>query len=143
MRNILGRAAVAGIVIFAFTGGLLAAANGGGSSILEQAAGALLGQYYGAGNLAQNTAKLGRTPPVHLTYYAWTDDWTGAVTEADLAAGRIPLVNWEPHKIEFQQDRRWKPRCHDKGACGWLQSTRQEVLPRLRRRDEWGRGVGR
>ena len=26
---------------------------------------------------------------------------TGTVTKADLAAGRIPLVNWEPHKIDF------------------------------------------
>src|SRR4051812_522727 len=101
MGNIFGRAALAGVVMFAANGGLLGAANAGGSSILEPAAGALLGQYYGAGNLAQTTAKLGRTPPVHLTYYAWTDDWTSTVTKADLAAGRIPLVNWEPHKIDF------------------------------------------
>ncbi len=45
--------------------------------------------------------KLGRTLPIHLTYYAWNDDWTGTVTKADLAAGRIPLVNWEPHDVEF------------------------------------------
>ena len=101
MRNILGRAAFAGIVILAFNGCVLAAADASGSSILEPAAGALLGLYYGTGNLSQTTAKLGRTPPVHLTYYAWTDDWTGTVTKADLAAGRIPLVNWEPHKINF------------------------------------------
>ncbi len=63
----------------------------------------MLGQFYGAGTLAQTTAKLGRTPPVHLTYYAWAADWTGAVTKADLAAGRIPLVNWEPHKIDFNK----------------------------------------
>jgi hypothetical protein len=103
MRNILGRAALAGIVICAFNGWLRGAANASGSSILEPAAGAWLGLYYGAGNLAQTTAKLGRTPPVHLTYYAWTDDWTGAVTKADLSAGRIPLVNWEPHKIDFNK----------------------------------------
>jgi hypothetical protein len=36
-----------------------------------------------------------------LTYYAWDADWTGTVTKADLAAGRIPLVNWEPHHIDF------------------------------------------
>lgn len=103
MRNILGRVALAGAVILACGGGLLGAANDAESSILEPAAGALLGQYYGAGSLDQNTAKLGRTPPVHLTYYAWTDDWTGAVTKADLAGGRIPLVNWEPHKIDFNK----------------------------------------
>ena len=31
---------------------------------------------------------------VHLTYYAWDSDRNGRVTKADLAAGRIPLVNW-------------------------------------------------
>jgi hypothetical protein len=44
MRNVLVRAALAGVVIFASTGWLLGAANAGGSSILEPAAGALLGQ---------------------------------------------------------------------------------------------------
>ena len=101
MRNILCGAVLAGIVIFASHGGLLGAANASGSPILEPAAGVLLGQFYGSGSVAQTTAKLGRTPPVHLTYYAWTDDWTGTVTKEDLAAGRIPLVNWEPHKIDF------------------------------------------
>ena len=72
MRNILGKAALAVIVVLASNGWLLGAANASGSSILEPAAGALLGQYYGAGSVAQTTAKLGRTPPVHLTYYAWT-----------------------------------------------------------------------
>src|SRR6185437_5923071 len=72
-------------------------------SILEPAKGALLGMYYGAGTIAQATAKLGRTPPVHLTYYGWNADWTGTVTKADLAAGRIPLVNWEPHNIDFNK----------------------------------------
>src|SRR6204780_5890254 len=103
MRNILGRAALAGVAILALNGWLPGAANAGGSSILEPAAGVLLGQYYGSSNLAQTKAKLGRTPPVHLPYYAWTDDWTGTVTKADLAAGRIPLVNWEPHKVDFNK----------------------------------------
>src|SRR6185437_14786569 len=38
---------------------------------------------------------------IHLTYYRWESDWTGTVTQADFAAGRIPLVNWEPHNIDF------------------------------------------
>jgi hypothetical protein len=63
MRRILGGAALAGVVIFASNGWLLGAANASGSSILEPAAGALLGQYYGADNVAQTTAKLGRPPP--------------------------------------------------------------------------------
>ncbi len=103
MRKILGRVALASVVFFVSSGWLLGATNASGSSILEPATGALLGMYYGAGTIAQTTAKLGRTPPVHLTYYAWNADWTGAVTKADLAAGRIPLVNWEPHNIDFNK----------------------------------------
>ena len=49
----------------------------------------------------QTSAKLGRPPRIHLKYYSWTADWTGDTTKADLAAGRIPLVNWEPAKIDF------------------------------------------
>jgi Glycosyl hydrolase family 26 len=71
------------------------------SSILEPPSGAWLGQYYGAGSITQTAAKLGMIPRIHLTYYSWDADWTGAVTKADLAAGRIPLVNWEPHHIDF------------------------------------------
>lgn len=67
------------------------------SSILEPASGALLGLFYGAGSVAETSKKLGRVLPVHLTYYAWDADWNGSVTKADLVAGRIPLVNWEPH----------------------------------------------
>ena len=103
MRKILGRVALASVVFFVSSGWLLGATNASGSSILEPATGALLGMFYGAGTIAQATAKLGRTPPVHLTYYAWNADWTGAVTKADLAAGRIPLVNWEPHNIDFNK----------------------------------------
>jgi hypothetical protein len=55
--KILRRAALASVVIFASNGWLLGPANASGSSILEPAAGALLGQYYGAGNLAQTTAR--------------------------------------------------------------------------------------
>lgn len=103
MRKILSRAALAGVLFFASSGWLLGSANTSRSSILEPATGALLGMYYGAGSITQTTAKLGRTPPVHLTYYGWNADWTGTVTKADLAAGRIPLVNWEPHNIDFNK----------------------------------------
>jgi len=74
-----------------------------GSSILEPASGALLGIFYGAGSVDETSKKLGRTLAVHLTYYAWDADWNGGVTKADLAAGRIPLVNWEPHHIDFHK----------------------------------------
>ena len=67
MRKFLGRAALAGVMIFGSSVLLIRPANANESSILEPASGALLGQFYGAGNLAQTTAKLGRTPRVHLT----------------------------------------------------------------------------
>jgi beta-mannanase len=105
MERILRRVALIGALMLAFNGGLATATNGSGSSILEPASGALLGVFYGAGDLAQTSAKIGRTPPVHLRYYKWTDDWSssGSDTQADLAAGRVPLVNWEPHKIDFNK----------------------------------------
>ena len=63
--------------------------------------GALLGQYYGDGSIAATATKLGRTLQVHLTYWAWDDDWTQDATQQDLDAGRIPLVNWEPDGVDF------------------------------------------
>ena len=70
--------------------------------ILVPAQGALLGHYYGAGSIAQTDARIGRKPAVHLVYYGWTDNWTSsAATRADFADGRIPLVNWEPFDVDF------------------------------------------
>ena len=46
-----------------------------------------------------------------------------------------------PHRL--RQDYRREPRCNDQRACEQFQSTRQEVVPRLRRRDERRRGVER
>ncbi|MES2222553.1 MAG: hypothetical protein V4587_16500, partial [Acidobacteriota bacterium] len=103
MKKILSTVALASVVCFASTGSLLGATSATESPILEPATGALLGMFYGAGTVEQTTAKLGRTPPVHLNYYHWTGDWTGAVTKADLAAGRIPLISWEPHNIDFNK----------------------------------------
>jgi hypothetical protein len=113
MRQMLRRAASAGVVILALSGVLSNAASQEshgasiressirGSSILEPASGALLGQFYGAGSIDQTTRKLGRTPVIHLAYYGWDADWTGSVTQADLAAGRIPLISWEPNHTDF------------------------------------------
>jgi len=103
MTEMLRRAAFAGVAILALSGLLTNAASekSSRSSILEPASGALLGQFYGAGSIDQTTRKLGRTPVIHLAYYGWAADWTGSVTEADLAAGRIPLISWEPHHIDF------------------------------------------
>ena len=70
--------------------------------MLAPAQGALLGIYYGAGTPAETDARIGRTPQIHLVYYAWTDDWTQGA-KADLQAGRIPLVNWEPDGIDFNR----------------------------------------
>jgi hypothetical protein len=67
----------------------------GDSDLLVPAQGALIGQYYGDQNIQATAAKLGRTLPLHLTYYDFKHDWVGSVTKADIAAGRIPFVNWE------------------------------------------------
>ena len=78
------------------------AGTSGTSDKLVPTSGALLGQYYGDGDIGATKTKLGRTLPVHLTYWAWDDDWTSGATKADIAAGRIPLVNWEPDGIDFK-----------------------------------------
>ena len=103
MRDMLSRTALAGAVILALGGVLtnVASQESSRSSILEPASGAWLGFFYGAGSIDQTARKLGHTPIIHLTYYRWDADWTASVTQADLAAGRIPLVNWEPHNIDF------------------------------------------
>src|ERR1700691_2023147 len=103
MREMFGRVTSAAVVILALSGVLTNAASqeSRASSILEPASGALLGQFYGAGSIDQTTRKLGRTPVIHLAYYGWDADFTGTVTQADLAAGRIPLISWEPDKIDF------------------------------------------
>jgi beta-mannanase len=102
MREMFGRVAAAGVVLLALSGILTTSGQESRrSAILEPASGALLGQYYGAGSIDQTTQKLGRTPVIHLNYYNWEADWTGSVTQADLAAGRIPLISWEPHHIDF------------------------------------------
>lgn len=70
--------------------------------ILVPAQGALLGHYYGAGSIADTDARIGRKPAIHLTYYNWGDDWASSSTTAsDFADGRIPLVNWEPFGVDF------------------------------------------
>lgn len=56
--------------------------------------GVLLGAYYGDESMADTEAKLGRSVPLHLTYYAWTDDWTEGSAN-DLRSGHVPFVNWE------------------------------------------------
>lgn len=69
---------------------------------LVPASGAYLGLFYGSGSVRQTVARLGVTPAVHLTYFGWDDDWVHATsTGDDLAAGRIPLVNWEPGNVDF------------------------------------------
>ena len=70
---------------------------GGSSDILAPDNGALLGAFYGADSIEQTTQKLGHALAIHLTYFAWGDDWTQDSTKSDLDAGRIPLVNWEPY----------------------------------------------
>lgn len=80
------------------TGG--AAGASGGGDILAPAQGALLGVFYGAGTIAATNARIGRSPQIHLAYYAWNDAWEDDA-RVDLDAGRIPLINWEPAGIDF------------------------------------------
>jgi hypothetical protein len=82
-------------------GASVAGAAGMSSVPLVPTSGALLGAYYGDDDIAATTAKLGRSLQIHLTYWAWDDDWSEGATAADLAAGRIPLVNWEPYGADF------------------------------------------
>lgn len=63
--------------------------------LLVPEAGALAGMFYGDASIEKTEQKLGRALPVHLMYYAWSDDFTQDATVEDLRAGRIPLVNWE------------------------------------------------
>jgi Glycosyl hydrolase family 26 len=103
MKEMLSRASSAAVVLLALSGLLTTAASQEStrSSILEPVSGALLGQFYGAGTIDQTTRKLGHTPVIHLAYYNWDADFTGSVTQADVAAERIPLISWEPHHINF------------------------------------------
>jgi hypothetical protein len=78
--------------------------SGGGalSAILVPAQGALLGEYYGDGTVAQTDARIGRKPAIVLAYYAWTDDWAASsTTRTALADGKIPQITWEPTGIDF------------------------------------------
>ncbi|MEH0400396.1 glycosyl hydrolase [Streptomyces sp. B21-088] len=64
--------------------------------------GALLGHYYGDGTVEETVARIGTTPGIHLTYYGWDDDWSASeATRDDLSGNRIPLVNWEPFDVDF------------------------------------------
>jgi hypothetical protein len=70
------------------------------SATLVPAQGVLLGAYYGALSMSATDTMIGRKLNIHLVYYAWNDDWTRGAS-SDLADGRIPLVNWEPAGIDF------------------------------------------
>jgi hypothetical protein len=75
---------------------------GANRELLVPRQGALLGLYYGAGSIEETNARIGRKPQVHLVFYAWRTDWS-AGARSDLAAGSIPLVNWEPAGVDFNR----------------------------------------
>jgi hypothetical protein len=58
MGNFLREAVLSGALIVAFNGWLLGARADSGSAILKPTAGALLGEFYGTGTLAQTAANL-------------------------------------------------------------------------------------
>jgi hypothetical protein len=74
----------------------------GNRELLVPNQGVLLGLYYGAGSIEETNARIGRKPQVHLVFYSWRTDWS-AGAKSDLAVGRIPLVNWEPARIDFNK----------------------------------------
>jgi hypothetical protein len=80
--------------------GAVDSGGGAGGAPLAPAQGALLGMYFGNGTMSATETKIGRKVAIHLVYYAWADDWTRG-TKSDLDSGRIPLVNWEPAGIDF------------------------------------------
>src|SRR5215472_145067 len=82
MRKMIHDAALAGAAILVSGGFLTCPASAAELPILEPQSGAWLGLYYGAGSVAQTSAKLGRTPHIHLTYYSWAADWTGNTTKS-------------------------------------------------------------
>ena len=72
------------------------------ASKLVPARGAYLGLYYGTGSVEDTNAKIGTPAKVHLSYFNWFDDWVAATTtHQDFAARRIPLINWEPFDVKF------------------------------------------
>src|SRR5581483_3145963 len=76
MRKTIIRIALAGVAVLLSGAALTGLANAAESGILEPPSGAWIGLFYGAGGVAQTSAKLGRSP-------------------------RIQLVNWEPARVDF------------------------------------------
>jgi len=46
--------------------------------------------------IAGREAQLGRTLGVHNMFFSWTDRFPGSGQTDDVAAGRMPMVTWEP-----------------------------------------------
>ncbi|MGU3650872.1 glycoside hydrolase family 26 protein [Mycolicibacterium sp. A43C] len=64
--------------------------------------GAHLGMFYGRDSVEATAARIGTTPKIRLTYFGWYDDWAAAdSTREDFDADRIPLINWEPFDVDF------------------------------------------
>ncbi|MFD9293044.1 glycoside hydrolase family 26 protein [Streptomyces sp. NPDC060030] len=84
------------------TAGEKAPASSSATAPLEPSKGTLLGHYYGDGTVDETDARIGTTPAIHLNYYGWEDDWSASeATLDDLSSNRIPLVNWEPFDVDF------------------------------------------
>ena len=85
------------------SGGSAVGGSGGAgapSAKLAPAQGALLGEYYGDGSVADTEARIGRKPAIHLTYVAVGDDFS-SVAKSDASSGKIALISWEPDGIDF------------------------------------------
>lgn len=104
---------------------------------------AYLGLYYGSGSIKDTDALIGASPRLHLTYFSWSDDWVAAAsTQQDFAAGRIPLVNWEPFDIDFDDitagryDPMMKERAH--AAAGLPGQFFLDFAAEMNEEEGWG-----
>jgi hypothetical protein len=85
------------------SGGSAVGGSGSGgapNAKLAPVTGALLGEYYGDGSVADTEARIGRKPALHLTYVAVGDDFS-RVAKSDASSGKIALISWEPAGIDF------------------------------------------
>ena len=72
------------------------------AGVAPPANGALLGMFYAERSPDDVDRALGSSPRIELTYFAWNDDWSASENIArDIRLDKIPLVNWEPFGVDF------------------------------------------
>jgi putative cell wall-binding protein len=95
------------------TGGVACAAGSSGPSmstggaVVAPAAGALVGASATTragetqlGAIERTEKQIGRRLDIDYQFYRWDHTFPTAVQQADAAAGRIPFMNWRPHRTD-------------------------------------------